>query len=75
MDRATASTRARARIRGEIPVPSGTNTVLVTHSPNTTAAFPDVPTLAQGEVLVLRPDGKGGAQVVGRIKIEEWPGF
>jgi len=58
-----------------LEMPRGTNTVLVTHSPNTTAAFPDVPTLAQGEALVIRPDGKGGTQVVGRIKIEEWPGF
>ena len=51
----------------------GTNTVLVTHVPNVTAAFPDVPAVAQGEALVFVSDGKGGARLVGRIKIEEWP--
>ena len=31
--------------------------------------------LADGEALVLGPDGKGGATLVARIKIEEWPGM
>lgn len=57
-------------------LPRGTNTVLVTHVPNVSAAFPDVrPAVDQGEALVLGSDGKGGARVVGRIKIEEWPRF
>lgn len=51
------------------------NTVLVTHVPNVTAAFSDVPALAQGEALVFAPDGKGSARLVGRIKIEDWPGL
>jgi phosphohistidine phosphatase SixA len=56
--------------------PRGTNTVLITHVPNITAAFPaETPALVQGEALVFAPDGKGGVRVVGRIKIEEWPGF
>ena len=55
--------------------PRGTNTVLVTHVPNVTAAFPDIPAVAQGEALVFSDDGKGGARLVGRIKIEEWPLF
>jgi len=56
--------------------PRGTNTVLVTHLPNITTAFPtETPTLAQGEALVFGPDGKGGARVIGRIKIEEWASF
>jgi len=56
--------------------PKGTNTVLITHVPNITAAFPaETPALAQGEALVFASDGKGGARIVGRIKIEEWPGF
>ena len=54
-------------------LPRGTNTVLVTHVPNVTAAFPDQPAVDQGEAIVLAPDGKGGARVVGRIKIEDWP--
>ena len=56
--------------------PKGTNTVLITHAPNITAAFPaETPALAQGEALVFASEGKGGARVVGRIKTEEWPGL
>jgi hypothetical protein len=29
--------------------------------------------VADGEALILRPDGAGGAQVLARDKIEEWP--
>ena len=54
--------------------PSGTNTVLVTHFPNMTRAFPQSAAgLADGEALIFGPDGKGGAAVVARVKIEEWP--
>jgi phosphohistidine phosphatase SixA len=54
-------------------LPRGTNTLLVTHVPNVTAAFPDVvPAVLQGEALVFGADGAGGSRVVGRIKIEEW---
>lgn len=53
--------------------PRATNTVLVTHVPNVSAAFPgELPAVVEGEALVFAPDGKGGAPVVGRIKIEEW---
>lgn len=53
---------------------SGTNVLIVTHSPNIRGAFPDVtPTPADGESLVFRPDGQGGAILIGRIRIEEWP--
>ena len=56
--------------------PRGANTVLVTHVPNVSAAFPDVlPAVVEGEAVVFGPDGKGGARVVARIKIEEWPRF
>ena len=49
--------------------PKGTNTLLVTHSPNISLAFPDASAnLAEGEALVFSPSG-----VVARIKIEEWP--
>jgi phosphohistidine phosphatase SixA len=52
----------------------GTNTVIVTHMPNVTAAFPeDARNLADGEMLVFRPDGKGGAHLVAHIEIGEWP--
>jgi phosphohistidine phosphatase SixA len=51
--------------------PSGKNTILVTHLPNIRALFPELaPAIADGEALVFGPNG-----IVGRIKIEEWPGF
>jgi len=52
---------------------AGTNTVIVTHYPNITEAYGEsAAALADGETLVLRPDGAGHARVVARIKIEEW---
>jgi hypothetical protein len=51
----------------------GTNTILVTHFPNIRGAFPQLTDVADGESLVYGPDGKGGAMLLGRIKIEEWP--
>jgi phosphohistidine phosphatase SixA len=53
---------------------AGTNTIIVTHFPNITAAFPQLSSgLADGEALIFGPDGKGGATLVTRIRIEEWP--
>ena len=53
--------------------PKGTNTSLVTHLPNINRAFPQSSAnLEDGEALIFAPDGKGGATVVARIKIEEW---
>ncbi len=54
--------------------PSGTNTVVVTHFPNLTRAFPkDAVGVEDGEALIFGPDGKGGAKVVARVRIEDWP--
>jgi phosphohistidine phosphatase SixA len=54
--------------------PTGSSTLLVTHMPNIAAAFPAWATsVADGEALVLAPDGKGGSTLIARIKIEEWP--
>ncbi|HLI85502.1 MAG TPA: histidine phosphatase family protein [Bryobacteraceae bacterium] len=54
--------------------PSGTNTLIVTHMPNMTRAFPEFTrNLTDGEALIFGPDGKGGTTLVARIKIEEWP--
>lgn len=50
-----------------------TNTLIVTHMPNIARAFPEWGAVADGEAVVVGPDGKGGARVIGRIKIEEWP--
>jgi phosphohistidine phosphatase SixA len=52
--------------------PTGTNTIIVTHMPNISRAFPDWGPVADGEVVVVGSDGKGGPRPVGRIKIEEW---
>ena len=56
-------------------VPKGTNTILITHMPNLSRAFPQISGVADGESLIFHPDGKGGAALVARIKIEQWPGF
>lgn len=54
--------------------PSGTNTLLVTHFPNLTRAFPqDAKGVEDGEALIFGPDGKGSAKIVARVKIEDWP--
>jgi len=54
--------------------PAGVNTVIVTHFPNLIGAFPQLAAgVADGEALVFGPDGKGGAALVARVKIEEWP--
>jgi hypothetical protein len=51
----------------------GTDTFVVTHYPNVAAAFNgEASGLGDGEALVFHPSG-GGAELVGRIKIEDWP--
>jgi phosphohistidine phosphatase SixA len=53
--------------------PTGKNTILVTHFPNMSGAFPkDAAGVEDGEALVFGPDGKGGATLMARIKIGEW---
>lgn len=54
--------------------PAGTNTLIVTHLPNVMEAFgQSAAGLADGEALIFHPDGRGGAPIVGRMKIGEWP--
>ena len=54
--------------------PTATNTVIVTHLPNITGAFPQLASgLADGEALIFGPDGKGNAILLARVKIDEWP--
>lgn len=51
----------------------GPDTLIVTQMPNIAEAFPDYAKgLADGEALILRPDGHGGAQLVARVGIDEW---
>jgi hypothetical protein len=62
-------------LRGKVAEPPapGTNTIIFTHLPNIRAAYPDLANPADGEAMVFQTDGQGGAQLVGRIKIEAWP--
>ena len=56
------------------PPADGRNTLIVTHAPNISRAFGEAAAaMADGEALVVRPDGGGRATVLGRIRIEEWP--
>jgi hypothetical protein len=56
----------------ELPA-AGRNTIIVTHMPNITAAFPQYAAgLRDGETLVFRPTGKGGADMIARVPIEDW---
>lgn len=58
----------------EMPA-AGTNTVIITHSPNLRAAFgAEGGELESGDALILKPDGDS-AEVLGRIRILEWPGL
>jgi len=51
-----------------------TNTVIITHLPNLTGAFPQWASgMEDGEALILSPDGKGGASLAAKIKIDQWP--
>lgn len=53
--------------------PTNNNTVIVTHFPNIKAAFPQYSNgLADGEALVFGSDGKGGSNLLARIKIGDW---
>jgi phosphohistidine phosphatase SixA len=65
-----------AWLRGTVaqaPKP-GTDTLIITHAPNITEAFPTESVgLADGEALIFRPDGQGGAFLVARVKIQDWP--
>jgi phosphohistidine phosphatase SixA len=54
-------------------LPRGTNIILITHMPNIARAFPAAADVADGEALVFGSDGRGGARLAGRIRIEEWP--
>lgn len=59
--------------RQVLQFPQGTNTVILTHLPNLTDAFPQwAAGMADGEAMILGPDGKGGAVMVARVKITEW---
>lgn len=68
MQGATAAQAAWLRER-VTHLPAGTNTVIVTHMPNISGAFPEWGAVADGETVVV---GAGG-RVIARVTIEEWP--
>jgi phosphohistidine phosphatase SixA len=61
---------ARAR-RLALPAASGTNTLLVGHLMNGASSAERI-ALEIGEIIVFRPDGKGGTNPVARIRITDW---
>lgn len=75
MDPVTEGERVEALRRiAQTPPAAGSIVIAVTHLPNITGAFgASYGDMAEGESLVLRPDGKGGTVPVSRIKIAEWP--
>jgi phosphohistidine phosphatase SixA len=76
MMQAGADGRQSDWLRHEVGVspPAHSNTLIVTHAPNIIGAFGEQATgLADGETLIFRPDGRGGASLVARVKIEDWP--
>jgi phosphohistidine phosphatase SixA len=76
MQAAEQSQAAWLKARAAEAPRKGTDTVLVTHYPNIMAAFGQQASgLGDGEALVFRPNGRGGADLVARVKIEDWPGL
>jgi phosphohistidine phosphatase SixA len=69
---ASEAQAAWLRTRAATRPAAGTNTLIVTHSPNLTSAFPAWGAVADGESVVVRPDGTS-FEIVGRIPIERWP--
>jgi phosphohistidine phosphatase SixA len=62
------------RERAEELPPKGTDTLVITHTPNIKAAFGEkAKGIASGEALVFKPDGKGQTMLVARIAIDDWP--
>lgn len=73
MQGVTEAQAAWLRARVTQPPRAG-NTLIVTHQPNLARAFPAWGgTVADGESVVLKPNGRDGVEVVGRIAIEDWP--
>lgn len=51
----------------------GTNTLIVTHTPNIVGAFgPAVADIQAGEMIVFNPAAGAGSAIVGRITVAQW---
>ena len=69
-----AAAAAWLRAKSQEAPRAGTNTLIVTHAPNIQGAFGQSANgIADGEMMVFRPDGRGSATLVTRLKIEDWP--
>ena len=70
----TGARGAWLRARAAMAPARGTDTLLITHFPNIAEAFSsEAGQLEDGEALIFRPDGRGSASLVARLKIDEWP--
>ncbi|MFN2644166.1 MAG: histidine phosphatase family protein [Burkholderiales bacterium] len=54
------------------PPPGDANAVVSSHG-NPFYALYGPPYLAEGEIAIIRPDGANGPEVVGRVRLEDWP--
>jgi phosphohistidine phosphatase SixA len=62
------------KMLGTVPK-AGTNTILVTHSPNIIAALgKDWFDVKEGEASIFRPES-GSYKLVARLQMDEWPGI
>ena len=69
-DAGRAQVRWLQRAVAQTP-PVGSNTLIVTHTPNIVGAFPTVADIHATEMLVFRPD-RGHARLVERLTVEQW---
>jgi phosphohistidine phosphatase SixA len=74
MSATAAGPAAWLRTAAATAPPAGKDALLVTHQPNMAAAFAgEAAGLTDGEALVFHPDGKGGTELVARVKMGDWP--
>ena len=74
MQAAGTDQAAWLKARVATPARAGTDTVIITHLPNISAAYGAAAAgLADGEALVFHPRGQGPPELVARIKAEDWP--
>ena len=64
---------ARRRLLAQPPKP-GTNTLLVSHVQGGEQPA-DRMQLELAEVIVFRPDGRGGSSAIARVRLEDWSGL
>jgi broad specificity phosphatase PhoE len=64
---------ARAKVLAQAPAP-GSNTLLVSHG-HASALEAERMQLDLAEVIVYRPDGRGGAEPIARMRLQDWEGL